>query len=97
MVRPGDVDATYALGIIYFKKGSYEQAIESFYQVVKGTNDNIKLGNAYNNIGKAHFQKKEYKEALRAFTLGIEADPTNEEIRINRKTAASMYEDSVLR
>ncbi len=96
MIKPGDPEALSTLGAIYYKKGSYNQSIETFYQVIKASNDEKLLGNAYNNIGKSHFMKKEYKEAIRAFSLGIESDPTNEELRINRKSAASMYEDAIL-
>lgn len=95
LLKPEDPGALYSLGIIYYKKGSYDRAIETFYQVIKGTVDEKMISLAYNNIGKSHFKKEEFRKALRAFTIGIEEDPTNEEIRINRKAAMQAYEQGL--
>jgi tetratricopeptide (TPR) repeat protein len=50
---------------------------------------------AYNNMGKSYYQLKEYKKSVQAFTRGIEEDSSNEEIRINRKTAVQAYEQQL--
>lgn len=92
MLKPDDPDALFALGIIYSKKQMYDRAIDTFYQVVKGSRENKLLAEAYNNIGKAYYQKKDYKKAMQAFTRGIEEDPANEEIRMNRKVASQAFE-----
>jgi tetratricopeptide (TPR) repeat protein len=95
MISPGDREALYALGVIYYKKQMYERAIESFYQVVKGSSDPKQTAKAYNNIGKSYFQMQDYKKAVRAFSLGIEEDPANEELRINRRSASQKYEEEI--
>lgn len=95
LTTPGDKDALTALGIMYYKRGSYDQAIETFYQVLKSTQDAAASAEAYNNIGKAHYKKGEYREALRAFNLGLESDPTSEELRMNRKAASQAYENKL--
>jgi tetratricopeptide (TPR) repeat protein len=93
--NPSDKDALTALGLIYYKRGAYDRAIETFYLIVKSSDDGKIAGDAYNNIGKAHFKKAEYREALRAFNLGVESDPSNEEIRMNRKAASQAYENTL--
>ncbi len=93
--KPNDPDALLALGVIYYRKEMHDQAIESFYQVVKATRDSKRLADAYNNMGLAYYKKADYKRALRAFNRGAEEDPSNEEIRINRRTAMQAYESEL--
>ncbi len=95
MYDPGNTETLYALGIIYYKKQLYDQAVESFYQVIKGSRDNQETARAYNYIGKSYFKKEDYKKAVRAFSMGIEEDPANEEIRINRRAASDKYEEAI--
>lgn len=95
LASPNDPEALQALGIIYERKGAYDQAIESFYQVIKSSRDNSLIGQAYNQIGICYYKKNEYKKALRAFTQGTEEDPANEEIRMNRKSAMQAYEQTI--
>lgn len=92
LLKPGDGQALLALGIIYMKQEKYDTAMETLFQAVKGSNDGKLVGDAYNNIGKCYFKKKQYKKALQAFTRGVEEDPSNEEIRMNRRTATQAYE-----
>jgi tetratricopeptide (TPR) repeat protein len=92
---PNDPEALQSLGIIYERKGAYDKAIESFYQVIKSSRENTLTGQAYNQIGICFYKKGDYKKALRAFTQGTEEDPANEEIRMNRKSAMQAYEKSI--
>jgi|GEM_PF-3194158 len=95
LMQPGDTEALYALGVIYYNRMMYDKAIETFYQIVKASKDEAETAKAYNNIGKSHFQKKEYRQALRAFSLGLEQDPSNEELRLNRRAASAKYEEDL--
>jgi len=95
LASPNDPEAFQALGIIYERKGAYDQAIESFYQVIKSSRENTLIAQAYNQIGICYYKRNEYKKALRAFTQGTEEDSTNEEIRMNRKSAMQAYEQSL--
>ncbi len=92
LMKPEDTEALFALGIIYMKKEMYDKATDTFYQVVKGANDSTLVADAYNNIGKCYYKKRQYKKALQAFTRGIDEDPGNEELRMNRKSASQAYE-----
>jgi len=97
LLKPGDPESLFAFGKIYSKKGMDEKAIDTFYQVIKASDNSRQTAEAYNNIGRSHFNKKEYKKALQAFTRGIEEDPSNEKIRINRKVAMKAYENELSR
>jgi len=92
LMKPDDPESLYALAIVYMKKEMYDSAIDTFYQVVRGSSDNRLVAEAYHNIGKCHFKRRQYKKALQAFTRGIEEDPSNEELRMNRKAASQAYE-----
>ena len=92
LLKPDDSDALLALGIIYARKEMHSKAVEAFYQSIKSSSDNKMTAEAYNNMGKSYYQLKDYKKSVQAFTRGIEEDPSNEEIRINRKTAVQAYE-----
>ncbi len=92
LMKPDDSDALLALGIIYARKEMHHKAIDTFYQSIKSSRDNRMTAESYNNMGKSYFQLREYKKAVQAFTRGIEEDPSNEEIRMNRKTASQAYE-----
>ena len=39
LMKPEDTEALFALGIIYMKKEMYDNAMDTFYQVVKGTGE----------------------------------------------------------
>jgi len=95
LLKQDDADALLALGIIYSRQERYEKAIEAFYQSIKASRDSRMTAEAYNNIGKSYYQIKQYKKAIQAFAKGVEEDPSNEEIRINRKTATQAYEAEI--
>jgi tetratricopeptide (TPR) repeat protein len=93
--QPGDAESLQSLGVVYYRRGSYDKAIESFYQVIKSSREKPLLGQAYNHIGMCYYKKADYKKALRAFTQGVEEDETNEELRMNRKAAMQAYEQTL--
>ncbi len=95
MLKPGDPAALLTLGNIFFRQELYDRAIETWYQALKSSPDRETTAMAWNNIGKACYKKGDYKESLRAFTRALEDDPTNEEIRINRKAAMQAYEQNL--
>jgi len=97
LLKPDDSDALLALGIIYARKEMHSRAVETFYQSIKSSRDNKMTAESYNNMGKSYYQMKDYKKSIQAFTRGIEEDPSNEEIRINRKTAVQAYEGELER
>ena len=92
LLKPDDSDALLALGIIYARKEMHSKAVDAFYQSIKSSRDNKMTAEAYNNMGKSYYQMKDYKKSVQSFSRGVEEDPSNEEIRINRKTATQAYE-----
>ena len=106
LLKPRDADALYARGIILTRQQNYQGAIDTFHQALPQTRDSKLLSKIYNSIGRAYYkQGKEvrsdrlgmYKKALRAFTRGVEEDPLNEQIRLNRKVAMDAYETEISR
>ena len=97
LIAPGDAQGLLALGTIYARREMNDKAIDTFYQAVKATDDPKITAEAYNNIGKSYYKKKDYRKALQAFSRGVEEDPENPEIRINRKTASQAYEAELAR
>ncbi|MBN2039116.1 MAG: tetratricopeptide repeat protein [Spirochaetes bacterium] len=93
--KPNDAEALISLGNVYYKKGMLDEAIDTFYMVISSSRDSRIIAEAYNNIGKSYHNKGEYQKALKAFTLGIDEDPTMEEIRINRKVSMQAYESEL--
>ncbi len=92
LLKPGDPEALSALGAIFIERGLIEKAIETFYQAISATDDTKLIAESYNYIGKSHYKEGMYKKALQAFTRAIEAEPTLEDVRINRKVAMQAYE-----
>ena len=95
LLKPGDPEALLAMGTLYYKRKMYENAIDTYYQVLQATNDSKLIAEAYSNIGNCHYEQKMYKKAVQAYTRAIEEDPTNEEIRMNRKVAVQAYEEQL--
>jgi tetratricopeptide (TPR) repeat protein len=95
MIKPGDSEALYALGTIFFRREMYERAIESFLQAIKGSSDPGITADSYNSMGKCYFKKKEYKRALQSFSRAVEENPSNEEFRMNRKAASEAFESQI--
>ena len=93
LMKPEDTEALFALGIIYMKKEMYDNAMDTFYQVVKGAAEDRSSSPTRTTISaSAISRKRQYKKALQAFTRGIEEDPGSEELRMNRKAATQAYE-----
>lgn len=92
LIKPGDPDILFSLGVVYSKKEMFDEALKAFTQTINSSNDSKVIGAAYNNIGKCYYKKGLYKKALQSFAKGIDQDPANEEIRINRKIAMQALE-----
>ena len=95
LLKPGDAEALFSLGIIYMKKEMLDKAIDTFYQTIRATSDSRLVADAYNHIGKSYYKMGLYKKAMESFTRGIESEPTFEEIRMNRRVAMQAYEEEL--
>ena len=95
LIKPGDAEALLSFGLLLAKKGQSDRAIDTFYQVIKNTADSLLIAQAYDNIGKTYYRNKDYRKAIQAFARAVEEDPSNEEIRMNRKTASQAYEQEI--
>ena len=65
-------NVNYHIAYTYFKLKNYNQASEYFNQFVsKGTDDKVKLNDAYLRLGDAHFVSSEYQNAINAYENAI--------------------------
>jgi TolA-binding protein len=65
----------YHMAYTYFKLKNYNQASEYFNQfVLKGTEDKVRLNDAYLRLGDAHFVSSEYQKAINAYEKAIKLD-----------------------
>ncbi|MCX8123758.1 MAG: tetratricopeptide repeat protein [Spirochaetes bacterium] len=92
LISPNEPEALLAMGTIAYNQHKYDKAIEIFYQVLEASNEDSIVAQAYHNIGRCYYAKREYKKSLQFLTKASELDPTNEEIRLNRKVAMQAYE-----
>ncbi|GLT58766.1 hypothetical protein SLA2020_316340 [Shorea laevis] len=80
-----------ALGVSYMRDGKLEKGISQFETAVKLQPGYV---TAWNNLGDAYEQKKDYKSALRAFEEVLLFDPNNKVARPRRdalKDRVQMY------
>lgn len=92
LLKANDAEAIFSLGVVYYRREMTEKAIDLMYQVVRASKDTKRIAEAYNYIGMGYYKKGNYRKALQAFNRGVEEDPSNEELRVNRQTAADAYE-----
>ncbi|MDR4497108.1 MAG: tetratricopeptide repeat protein [Candidatus Scalindua sp.] len=77
-------ESYFALGLGYYKKGMYDEAIAEFTKAIEL---NLQLSAAYNNRGSAYSAKRLYDQAISDYTKAIELDPKYAEAYTNRATA----------
>ncbi len=80
----GDAEAYCNRGVVYAKKGQYDQAISDFTRALK---INPKLADAYNNWGAAYAEKGQYDQAISDCTKALEINPNFAEAYNNRGVA----------
>lgn len=80
---------SYLAGVLRYKSGDYEAAVERFEQVLQfdGTGTFVVSYDLYSNLGYSYMALDEYGLAIDYFGLAIESDPVNADAYINRGTA----------
>ena len=80
------------IGVIYMNKGSYPEALKSYFASLKISeeiNDKINLGNVYNNIGITCQEQGKLPEALKNYFASLKI---REEIK-DKKGIANSYDN----
>ncbi|MBI4823824.1 MAG: tetratricopeptide repeat protein [Nitrospirae bacterium] len=67
----------YWLGVAYFRKSNYDEAIRAFNRVVELRPAGDQFQSSYNFLGWAYYQKGNYDEAIRDLNKAIELKPTD--------------------
>lgn len=78
--NPKHLDAMYRLGVVYAQLKRYPQAIETWKQYVKATNESA---SAYANLGFCCELMGRGDDAEAAYQKGIKRDPRNGPCRVN--------------
>jgi tetratricopeptide (TPR) repeat protein len=60
-----------------------DQAAQNFAQVANSISDKDTLHRAWHNIGNCYLQKKDYEQAITAYSKALKFDPKDEETRYN--------------
>lgn len=67
----------YWMGVAYYQKGNYDEAIPALKKVIDLGEAGPKLQSSYDFLGWAYFQKGNYDEAIRHLNKAIELEPTD--------------------
>lgn len=91
--QSNNVAGVYNLGNSYYKNGSYQEAIYRYQQAVKSAETKQEKHKAYNNMGNALMQTKDYKLAVEAYKNALRNNPVDEETRYNLAIAKKMLKE----
>ncbi len=84
--EPDNPQMNYNLGVVYFRKGAYDQALKSFEKAQLAT-DSTLLANAFYNKGNALFQQEKYPEAVEAYKRALDFNPADRDAKHNLELA----------
>ncbi len=73
-VCPEHIQANRGLGMAYYGKGNYEQAVTYYQKVIDLRGDKVEAGD-FGNLGKTYAQLKKYKEARAEYMKASLLDP----------------------
>ena len=79
-IEPELAAAYNNLGFVFYRLGSYSEAIEMYNEAIGRNKDNAA---AYTNLGNAYYKMKRVDEAIEAWKKALEIDPANEKARRN--------------
>lgn len=89
-MRPDSSEPPEKLGEVCIQQGRYQQAVEYLRQAIRKNKD-LKLEEAYNNLGIAYARQSKLDRAITYFEKSLQIDPDNSETLSN---IASAYRDS---
>lgn len=84
-LTPDYIDASYNYGILMYKQGDYQSAMNAFHAVIKS--DVEKTPQMWNNHGSAMHRLGQYSQAITSYTGALDLDPDYKLARLNRAAA----------
>jgi tetratricopeptide (TPR) repeat protein len=80
---------SFLAGVLRYKSGDYEAAIERFEQVLQkdSVGTFVNSYDLYSNLGYSHMALDDYSSAIKYYGQAVESDPVNADAYINRGTA----------
>ncbi len=88
----------YWMGIAYYRKGNYDEAIPAFKKVIDLKPDEAQYQSSYHHLGAAYYMKGNYDESIRDLNKAIELKPTDSDLLRIRGWAYYMkgnYDESI--
>jgi len=79
-IFPKYADCYNRLGLIYYKKKMYKEALDNYNLAIQYNNNNAVF---YNNIGTLFFETHDYEKAMKALRRAVDLDPHNAEALSN--------------
>lgn len=84
-LNPQYYDAYYNYGVLMYKQGKFQPAMNAFHMVIKS--DIQKTPQMWNNHGSALHRLGQYSNAITSYTQALKLDPNYELAQLNRAIA----------
>jgi tetratricopeptide (TPR) repeat protein len=88
-LKPNFPEALFRLGVDYMHLKQYPQAIATWKQYIKATNESA---TGYSNLGFAQYVSGDPAAAEASYRKGIERDPRNQHCRVNYGVMLAMQD-----
>ncbi len=93
VAEPHNPRLNYNLGVATYREGAYDQAVTSFSRAASEAHSSKLKERALYDLGNAHFQLEEYKEAIVSYEDALRIDPNDEDAKYNLELAKKKLAD----
>lgn len=90
---PGNAEAKYNLGNLYYNKEITGQALDRHRDAATTAEEKPLKHDAFHNQGNSFMKQKKYSEAVEAYKQSLRNNPNDEETRYNLALAKKMLEE----
>jgi Ca-activated chloride channel homolog len=80
---PTLIEASYNLGLSYYRQQKYAEALKQFKTTLAKTEDKALIGRVNHNLGNTYLQLNQLKESVEAYQNSLRISPQDEETRYN--------------
>lgn len=82
-ISPSLIEASYNLGLSYYKEQKYSEALKQFKSSLTKTEDKIVIAKLNHNLGNTYLKLNQLKESIEAYQNSLRINPNDEETRYN--------------
>jgi tetratricopeptide (TPR) repeat protein len=80
---PSLIEASYNLGLSYYKQEKYPEALKQFKTSLSKTEDKTLIARLNHNLGNTYLKLNQLKESVEAYENSLRLNPHDEETRYN--------------